>query len=85
MLAKKYDESSEENLKTLVHQLTMTIKTVANHELEVFTISEVAEILKCSERTVKHHLYESHDLRYFKAGREVRVRRKDLVSFIQQG
>ena len=49
---------------------------------KVYTISEVAEILKCKERAVRHHLYEARDLRYLKIGREVRIKEEDLHEFL---
>jgi len=50
---------------------------------KVYTISDVAEILKCKERAVKHHLHEAHDLRYLKIGREVRIKEEDLQEFLE--
>jgi len=50
----------------------------------VHTIEEVAEILKVSRRTVEGHLYEKRDLPYLKVGREVRIREKDLKSFLSR-
>jgi excisionase family DNA binding protein len=49
---------------------------------KVYTISDVAEILKCKERAVRHHLYTARDLRYLKIGREVRIKEEDLHEFL---
>ncbi|NQU63616.1 MAG: helix-turn-helix domain-containing protein [SAR324 cluster bacterium] len=58
------------------------MNNLTNSNLVVFTIKEVAEVLKCRERTVKGHLYVTRDLRYLKIGREVRILQKDLVEFL---
>jgi len=50
---------------------------------QVYTIPEVAKILKCKTRTVKGHLYESRDLSYLKVGRGVRIRVEDLNEFLE--
>ena len=51
---------------------------------QIYTIREVADILKCSERTVRGDLFERKQLRYLKVGREVRIREEDLVEFIER-
>ena len=50
---------------------------------QVYTIPEVAEILKCKIKTVHGHLYEARDLSYLKVGREVRIREEDLIEFLE--
>ena len=50
---------------------------------QVYTIPEVAEILKCKTRTVKGHLFEARDLSYLKVGREVRIREEDLREYLE--
>ena len=50
---------------------------------QVYTIPEVAKILKCKTRTVQGHLYEARDLSYLKVGREVRIREEDLREFLE--
>ena len=49
---------------------------------QVYTIPEVAEILKCKTKTVERHLYTARDLSYLKVGREVRIRVEDLREFL---
>ena len=49
----------------------------------VYTISEVAQILKCKPKTIETHLYEKKDLPYLKVGREVRIREEDLKEFLE--
>ena len=56
----------------------------SNTSPKVYTIGEGAEILKCKERTIKHHLYEKRDLRYCKIGREVRIKEDDLKEFLNK-
>jgi hypothetical protein len=43
---------------------------------QVYTIPEVAEILKCKIKTVEGHLYEARDLSYLKVGRGVTLGRQ---------
>ena len=50
---------------------------------QVYTIPEVARILKCKIKTVQGHLYETRDLSYLKVGREVRIRVEDLNEFVE--
>ena len=50
---------------------------------QVYTISEVAEILKCKTKTVEGHLYKARNLSYLKVGREVRIRVEDLREFLE--
>ena len=50
---------------------------------QVYTIPEVAEILKCKTKTIEGHLYEARDLSYLKVGREVRIREEDLREFLE--
>jgi excisionase family DNA binding protein len=52
--------------------------------IKIYNITEVAEILKCSERTVRGELFERKRLRYLKVGREVRIREEDLVEFLER-
>ena len=50
---------------------------------QVYTIPEVAEILKCKIKTVEGHLYGARDLSYLKVGRGVRIREEDLREFLE--
>ena len=50
---------------------------------QVYTIPEVAEILKCKTKTVEGHLYGARNLSYLKVGREVRIRVEDLREFLE--
>ena len=55
-----------------------------NNTPKIYTVKEVARILKCGEETVKNHLWRSRDLRYCKVGREARIREEDLKEFIEK-
>ena len=50
---------------------------------QVYTIPEVAEILKCKTKTIEGHLYGARDLSYLKVGRGVRIRVEDLNEFLE--
>ena len=50
---------------------------------QVYTIPEVAEILKCKTKTIEGHLYGARDLSYLKVGRGVRIRVQDLNEFLE--
>ena len=52
--------------------------------IEIYNIPEVAALLKCSVRTVRGELFERKRLRYLKVGREVRIRKADVVEFIER-
>ena len=73
------EQEAEEHI---IPKMMNTLTQIVNPAIQVYTIAEVAEILKCKERAVKHHLYESRDLPYLKVGREVRIRYEDVKSFM---
>ena len=50
---------------------------------QIYTIPEVAEILKCKIKTVEGHLYNARNLSYLKVGRGVRIRVEDLNEFLE--
>ena len=58
------------------------IRSLVSQQPRVFTIDEVAEMLKVGRRTIEGHLYEKRDLRYLKVGREVRIRDVDIRRFL---
>ena len=49
----------------------------------VYTVPEAAKLLKCGERSIRHHLYEAKDLKYLLVGREVRILDADLRDFLE--
>lgn len=58
------------------------IRVLLSQDPKVYTIDEVAEMLKVGRRTIEGHLYEKRDLRYLKVGREVRIRDVDIRRFL---
>ncbi len=76
--------ADEAQLERLAELIAVKIDSGRSLGLMVHTIEEVAEILKVSRRTVEGHLYEKRDLPYLKVGREVRIREKDLKSFLSR-
>ncbi|MCP4754792.1 MAG: helix-turn-helix domain-containing protein [Proteobacteria bacterium] len=72
-----------EVIQGIADKFLETLQDVKKASIEVYTISEVAEILKCKVNTVKHHLQKKRDLRYLIVGREVRVRSEDLKEFLE--
>ena len=76
-------DSSKQFLYELVEVVYEVIEEKHNSTPQIYTISEVAEILKCKIKTVEGHLYEARDLSYLKVGREVRIREEDLREFLE--
>jgi len=81
---KGWINKDEAQLERLAELIAVKIDSGRSPGLMVHTIDEVAEILKVSRRTVEGHLYEKRDLPYLKVGREVRIREKDLKSFLSR-
>ena len=81
---KGWVNKDEAQLERLAELIAVKIDSGRSPGLMVHTIDEVAEILKVSRRTVEGHLYEKRDLPYLKVGREVRIREKDLKSFLSR-
>ena len=76
-------DSSKQILFELIKAVYEVIEEKHNSTPQIYTISEVAEILKCKIKTVQGHLYEARDLSYLKIGREVRIRGEDLIEFLE--
>lgn len=51
-------------------------------ELVTYTVVEVAELLKINKRTVYRYI-ETGELKTFRLGKSVRIRKQDLVEFIE--
>lgn len=71
----------EEKLEEMLNQLHAQSKPKTP---DVLTIADTAKLLKCSERSIKHHLYEAKDLKYLLVGREVRILETDLREFLEK-
>ena len=76
-------DSSKQFLYELVEVVYEVIEEKHNSTPQIYTLPEVAEILKCKSKTVEGHLYEARDLSYLKVGREVRIREEDLREFLE--
>ena len=76
-------DSSKQYLFELIKVIYEVIEEKQDSIPQVFTIPEVAEILKCKTKTVEGHLYGASDLSYLKIGREVRIREEDLNEFLE--
>ena len=76
-------DSSKQNLFELIKVVYEVIEDKQDSIPQVYTIPEVAEILKCKIKTVEGHLYKARDLPYLKVGREVRIRVEDLREFLE--
>ena len=76
-------DSSKENLFELIKAVYEVIEEKHNSTPQIYTISVVAEILKCKTKTVEGHLYKARNLSYLKVGREVRIRVEDLREFLE--
>ena len=69
-------DSSKQFLFDLLKVFYEVIEEKQDSTPKIFTIPEVAEILKCKTKTVEGHLYEARDLSYLKVGREVTLGRQ---------
>ena len=56
----------------------------ATHLTDIYTINEVAEMLKVSKRTIERLMYETRKLPYLKIGRTARIRKRDIQRFLDQ-
>ena len=76
-------DSSKQYLFELFKVLFEFIEEKHSSTPQIYTIPEVAEILKCKTKTIEGHLYEARDLSYLKVGRGVRIRVEDLNEFLE--
>jgi excisionase family DNA binding protein len=76
-------DSSKQFLYELIKVVYEVIEDKQDSIPQVYTIPEVAEILKCKIKTVEGHLYVARDLSYLKVGRKVRIRVQDLNEFLE--
>ena len=78
-------ESSEEKdtyLEYMIEKILQKLDFKQKESCKVFSINEVADMLKVSKRTIEGQLYEKRDLPYLKIGRKVRITKSDLESFL---
>ena len=76
-------DSAKKCLFELITVVYEVIQEKQNSIPQVYTIPEVAEILKCKTKTIEGHLYGARDLSYLKVGRGVRIRVEDLNEFLE--
>jgi len=76
-------DSSKQFLYELKKVVYEVIEEKQDSIPQVYTIPEVAKILKCKIKTVEGHLYNARNLSYLKVGREVRIRVEDLREFLE--
>ena len=74
-----HSQISITEFRNMITDLAKSINTAP----KIYTIKEAADILKCNERAIRHHLYESRDLRYCKIAGKVRIREMDLAELIE--
>ena len=82
---KTFIQSSEEKDTYLEYMIEKVLKKLDfkhKESFKVFSINEVADMLKVSKRTIEGHLYDKRDLPYLKIGRKVRITKSDLESFL---
>lgn len=57
---------------------------VIQSAMDVYTVQEVADILKVSRRTIERLMYDTRKLKYLKVGRQARIRKRDIQIFLDQ-
>ena len=67
---------SKQFLFDLIKVVYKVIEEKHDSTPQIYTIPEVAEILKCKIKTVEGHLYVARNLSYLKVGREVTLGRQ---------
>ena len=75
-------DSFKQILFELIKEFREFIEDKQDSIPQVYTIPEVAKILKCKTKTIEGHLYNARDLSYLKVGRQVRIREEDLREFL---
>ena len=72
---------SPEFIDELAERIVQRVTEKSNHELEFYTINEVASALKVSRATVERRIREK-ELKTCKIGRNIRISKSDLMSFL---
>ena len=71
---------SPEFIDELVEKIVQRVTEKSNHELEFYTINEVALLLKVSRATVERRI-KDEELKTYKFGGNIRISKSDLMSF----
>ena len=72
---------SQEFIDELAVRIVKRATEKSNHELEFYTINEVASLLKVSRATVERRI-KDEELKTYKFGGNIRIRKRDLMSFL---
>ena len=75
-------EGKDTYLEYMIEKVLQKLDLKQKESCKVFSINEIADMLKVSKRTVEGHLYDKRDLPYLKIGRKVRITKSDLESFL---
>ena len=70
-----------EFIEELVERIVQRVTEKSNHDLEFYTINEVASLLKVSRATVERRI-KDEELKTYKFGGNIRIRKRDLMSFL---
>ena len=69
-----------EFIEELVERIVQRVTEKSNHDLEFYTINEVASLLKFS-RAVERRI-KDEELKTYKFGGNIRISKSDLMSFL---
>ena len=72
---------SPEFIEELVERILQRVTEKSNHDLEFYTINEVASLLKVSRETVERRI-KDEELKTYKFGGNIRISKSDLMSFL---
>ena len=72
---------SPEFIDELVERIVQRVTEKSNHDLEFYTINEVASLLKVSRATVERRI-KDEELKTYKFGGNIRISKSDLMSFL---
>ncbi len=75
-------EDFKQDIITALVQLNQKLNNSQSFTPQVYTIVEVADILKCKESTIRHIVFRTHELPTCKIGKELRIRDEDLKKFL---
>ena len=57
---------------------------MAKKRAEFYTSQELADILSCSEITLRNQRHKGEGIKFYKIGRLVRYRRKDVADYLRK-
>ena len=72
---------SPEFIDELVERILQRVTEKSNHDLEFYTINEVASLLKVSRATVERRI-KDEELKTYKFRGNIRISKSDLMSFL---